>query len=154
MAGAATISGPRVQVWMDGELQGTSNAVSWGWNYDIRNIDLLGRFSTAETVLTGAEPVELTLGGYRVFNAGPHVTCKVPRLQDLMTSDYFELILLDRQTNQPIGKVHQCRAYGYAESADAKSIMTMTIHVRGLLLGDESGENVESSGATVLPPAQ
>ena len=152
MAASSVMSGARAQVVVDGQIVGIFNQISWNYTLDLRNIDILGRFSTAAVITTGMEPVEVSCSGYRAVGAGPQVAARVPRLQDLLTVPYIELTVIDRASGETIAKIHQSSSSGYSTSVDAKGIMTLSAHYRGLLIDDESVQNVESSGASSLPP--
>ncbi len=145
------MTGPRAQVIINGEIVGVFNSINWNYTLDLRNVDILGRFSTAEIVNTGMEPVEVSCSGYRVINAGPHVSMSVPLLQDLLSSPNLELAVIDRATGQRIAKIHQCKSSGYSTAIDAKGIESLTAHYRGILVDDESATNSETPGASTLP---
>ena len=153
MAATRTMQGQRAQVIVDGQIVGTVNSISFNYTYDLRNIDILGRSSTAEIVNTGFEPIEITVSGYRCVDAGPQVSLRIPTLQNLMTVPYVEFAVIDRVTGRAITKVHNCRSSGASESCDSKGIWTFNAHFRGLLYANESFSNFEGPNAVNLPPS-
>lgn len=136
---------------------GIFNNVSYGLTYDVQPAYILGRYSPAELDYTAQEPVSITCSGWRVVKQGPHVTARVPKLQDLLTADYLELTVIDRQTeandpnNARIAKFHSVRPTGYSTTITARQLEEVTVTFVGLLVDDESTTNAEHSSAANLP---
>lgn len=133
-----------------GKVVGIFNNVSWGLAYDAQPIYILGRYSPAETVYTGQEPVSISATGWRAVDSGPHVAAKVPNLLDLMNHEYMELAVFDRQTNKMIAKIHSVRPTGYSTSVAARGVQEVSVSFIGLLVDDESTTNAELPGASDL----
>ena len=131
---------------------GIFNNVSWGLTYDVQPAYILGRYSPAELDYTAQEPVSITCSGWRIIGKGPHVSARVPRLQDLLTADYIELTVYDRASNDlPIAKFHSVRPTGFSTTLTARQLEEVTVTFVGLLVDDESTQNAESASATDLP---
>jgi len=163
MAAPKTMSGARAKLAVvdpntgQARVVGIFNNVSYGLTYDVQPVYILGRFSPAELDYTGQEPVSITCSGWRVIGHGPHVSASVPKLQDLLTADYLELTVIDRQSeindpgNAQVAKFHSCRATGYSTSITARQLEEVTVNFVGLLVDDESTVNAEHSSAASLP---
>lgn len=156
MTAAKTLTGARAQLIVTdpttntGKVVGIFSNVSWGLAYDAQPIYVLGRYSPAETVYTAQEAVNVSATGFRVMDAGAHVSAKVPNLKDLMAHEYMELAIFDRQTNQMTAKIHSVRPTGYSTSLSARGVQEVTVNFIGLLVDDESTENSEVPGASDL----
>lgn len=156
MASAKTMHGARAQLMIadpggTAKVVGIFNNVSVGLTYDVQPVFLLGRSSPDELVYTAQEPVSITASGFRVVGAGPHQTGRVPNLRDLLTHEYIELAILDRQTGKQIHKIHSVRPTGYQTTLSARSLEEITVTFTGLLLDDEDTTNTERPDASTLP---
>lgn len=163
MAPSKTMHGARAQLSVTDPNTGLSrivgifNSVSFGLSYDVRPVEILGRFNPDETVYVGQEAISVNASGWRVVDAGPHVSAGMPRLQDLLTSEYLELAIFDRQATangqspKPIAKIHQVRAVSYSTSYASRNLVDLNVTFIGLLVDDESVENSERPDAATLP---
>ncbi len=157
MAPAKTFTGARAQLLMvdpntnAATVMGIFNNVSVGLQYSVDPIYLLGRYSADELVYTAQDVVHVTATGWRVVGADPQTIAKVPRLQDLMTNDYVELAILDRETNQRLASIHSVRPLGYTMSVVNRQTVEITVTFMGLLIDTETTTNAELPGATQLP---
>lgn len=153
---AKTLSGARGQLLITdpttgvAKVVGTFSSVNWGLNYQVQDIHVLGRYSAAETLYTSADVVNISATGFRVVGAGAHQSATVPYLQNLMTHEYGELAIFDRQSNQLIAKMHSVRPTSYSTGLTARGVSEITVNFVGLLVDDESGTNSESVGASTL----
>lgn len=134
-----------------GRVAGIFNNVSWGLTYGAEPIFLLGRFSPDEIVYTSQEAVVVNASGWRVVNAGPHTVGKMPKLADLLTHEYLELAIFDRQTNQRIAKIHSVRPTSYNTTLAQRQAEEVSITFMGLLVDDEDTDNTELPSASTLP---
>lgn len=137
-------------------VMGIFSSVSYGLQYDVQPAYILGRYSPAALEYTSQEPVNVTCSGWRVIGHGPHRDGKVPRLQELLTHEYLELAVIDRQletgsADARIGKIRGLRPTGYTTGLTARQLEEMTTTYVGLLIDDESTTNVEGPGSTELP---
>lgn len=154
---AKTMHGARAKVFIADpnggkpQLVGIFNNVSWGLTYDVQPVNILGRFSPDELVYTAQEPVTVTASGFRVVNAGPHTIAKVPNLIDLLTHEYIELTINDRQTGSDVAKIHSVRPTGYSTTLSARALEEVTITFMGLLVDDEDTTNTERPDSATLP---
>lgn len=151
MAPAKTMTGSRAQLLIADPTTGVAkvvgifNNVSYGLAYDVQPVYTLGRYGPAESVYTSQEPINVTATGWRAIGAGPHVSAKVPDINDLMNHEYMSLSLFDRQTNQLICKIREVRPTGYSTGVSARGAVEVTINFIGLVIGDESTDNIEGS---------
>lgn len=154
---AKTMHGARAKVYIADpntgkpELIGIFNNVSWGLTFDAQPVFLLGRHSADELVYTAQEPVSVTASGFRVVGAGPHKIAKLPNLRDLLTHEYVELVINDRQTGRDIAKIHSVRPTSYSTTLSARNLEEVTVTFMGLLVDDEDTVNAERPDAVTLP---
>lgn len=157
MAAARTMTGARAQLIVadpttgQGKVVGIFNNVNWGMSLDAQPIYVLGRYSPAETVYTAAEAISISATGFRVIDAGAHVSAKMPKVQDLMNHEYMELAIFDRQSNKMVAKIHSVRPVRYGTSLAARGVQEITVDFIGLLVDDESTpDNAERPDASDL----
>lgn len=155
MAKAQTMHGSRAQVAIVGEdgtahIIGIFNQVSWGVRYDSNPVHLLGRFSAAEIVLTGMEPVTVSCSGFRVVNNGPYKVAGVPKLQELLNHEDITISVFDRITGKALMTVIGVRPTGWNTQVAARGLADLSVEFVGLRLMDESDDSMqdESEGAT------
>lgn len=158
MAAPRTVHGARAVVRIagpganSGQPVGIFSSFSYGLALDVQGVPILGRYTVAETVYTGAEPVRCTGLGWRVVGAGPHVSVKFPKIQDLLSHEYIQIDILDRQTDEVIAIIKDTRPETYNTGVQAKQLSEVTHTFIGILVDDESTVNSESPGAPDLPP--
>ena len=142
--------GSRAQVMIDGKIIGIFTNVSYGVRYDANPVHILGRFSAAEIVLSGMEPISVDATGFRVVDNGPYKVASVPRLQDLLNHEDITLAIFDRQSGEQIMTVVGVRPTGYSTSVASRGIQDLTVNFMGLRLSDENDPNGqdETPGAT------
>jgi hypothetical protein len=156
-----TLHGARSVLWIGNSMAGIFNSCSYGVQYDISPVFILGRFSAAELVYTGMEVIGLTMAGFRVTDHGPFSVIDketgarlVPRLQDLLAYDDISVSLHDRletDPNKPIMIVTNCKPVGFNSSMSARALSDLTVTMQGLHLSDEEQDNDESPGSSDLP---
>jgi hypothetical protein len=157
MAAAKTFHGARALVSIadpngTSRLIGIFNSISWGLTYDVQPISILGRLSPDELVYTAQEPVSITCSGFRVVGHGAHEMAKVPNLLDLLSHEYLEIVVTDRQDpTKAIAKFHSVRPTGYSTTLSARNVEEITVTYMGLLVDDESTTNAEPAQAATLP---
>lgn len=138
-------------------VKGIFNNVTYNFTYDVQPAYIIGRYGPAELDYTAMEVVNITCSGWRVFGHGAHVEAAVPRVQDLMLSDYITLALIDRQTEEQGGgdgrfaTITSVRPTGYSSTISARGLVEVTITFAGIMLSDESTNNAESATSTSLP---
>lgn len=135
---------------------GIFNNVSFGLTFDAQPAYILGAYAPAEIDYTSQEPVSITASGWRVIDHGPHVEAGIPRLQDLLTHEYLELAIIDRQREAGgkdgrITKFRQVRPTGYSTTISARQLEEITCTFMAIRVDDESTTNVEGPGAAFLP---
>lgn len=145
---AKTLHGSRAQLMINGQIVGIYTSVSYRVRYDVNPVYILGRFSPAELVITGAEPVSVNCSGFRVVDNGPHKAGAVPKLQDLLEYEDVSLAIWDRQSKKIIMTVVNVTPTGYDQSIASRSLAEMSVEYLGLRLSDEDGEQEETAGAT------
>jgi hypothetical protein len=153
--------GARAQVSIQDPNTGASgiigifNSVSYGMTLDVSEVNLLGRFTAAELVYTGAETINVTASGYRAIDNGPHVAGFIPTISKLLTHEYITLTIIDRQSGAIIATISQVRPTGYSTGVNARSLEEVTFSYKGIFVEDEStsapgnkfGSNTEPNGA-------
>lgn len=154
---AKVMTGARAQMMIvdpntgRGRVVGIFNNVSYGLTYGAEPIFILGRYSPDEIVYTSQEAVAITASGWRVVDHGPHAEAMVPKLADLLTHEYIELAIFDRQTNKRIAKIHSVRPTSYNTTLANRQPEEVSITFLGLLMDDENTDNNETSTASTLP---
>lgn len=136
------------------QVVGLFSSVSFGLSYHAEPAYILGRYSPAEIDYTSQDVVSITCTGWRVYKHGAHATAKVPRLADLLTSDYLSLAVYDRQQKdgeRPMAQFRFVRPTGYSTTLSARGMNEITVHFSGILVDDESGDNNEHTESTNLP---
>lgn len=151
------LSGPRVRL---GRIDPSTGVVryfgiyescSFGMQYDVQPVFLLGRWTAAALEYTAVEPVNISCTGWRVVGHGAHTDGGLPRVQDLLTADYQVLTLHDRKTNQTIATIRDVRPTGYSTGYAARQLTQMSVSYLGILVDDELTDNSEPADSTFLP---
>lgn len=145
------ITGARAVVRVKGNIVGIFETCTFNRSYGTEAIHLLGRFSAAEIPYTSAEAVSLSCSGFRVAGNGVHVLPAVPKVQDLLQFEPFEVTVTDRQTGDVILTAHSCVPNGDNGNHNARATSRVTVNYLGIIMDDESGTQSESAGATDLP---
>lgn len=141
---AITADGPRtIGVFM---------SFSYSVAYDVQAVEILGRYTAAELVYTGAMPITANASGYRVIDDGAHVNPSVPRVQDLLDHDDIELEVRDRATGRVVARIRNVRPSGYDVNTAARQLSTMSTSYIGILIDEDEVESSEPTGA--IPPPE
>lgn len=136
---------------------GIMNQVSFGVVYGVADASILGRFTSASIDYTHAEIVQIQMSGWRVHGHGWHVDGRLPRVQDLLTAEYLELLVVDRAveaegTGEPrIAHITQVRCTSGQGGFGAKNLSEVSLTYVGILTEDESVSNAEHPTAMDLP---
>ncbi len=135
---------------------GIFSNVSYGLSYQAEPVYILGKYAAAEIDYTSQDTVSITCSGWRVIEHGPHVEAALPRLQDLLTSEYIELAISDRQREAQgkdgrIAKFRQVRPVGYSTQISARGLEEITVNFVAIGVDDESTTNSEHPSAMQLP---
>jgi hypothetical protein len=130
---------------------GIWNNFSYNVSYDVQPAFIIGRFSAAELITTGVEPVSITAQGFRVVNNGPFKTGRLTNVKDLLNQEYLLLQVWDRQTKQYVANIRGCLPTGTSSTVSAKQLQESTNTYVGLLMDDEDTENNEAADAADLP---
>jgi hypothetical protein len=146
-----TITGSRAVVRVNGNIVGIFETCTFNRSYGTEAIHLLGRYSPSEIAYTSAEAVTLSCSGFRVAGNGVHVLPAVPKVQDLLSFEPFEVTVTDRQTGDVILTAHNCSPNGDNGNHNARATSRVTVNYIGTIMDDESGTQSESQGATDLP---
>lgn len=143
--------GARGKVYIGGDLVGIFSSVSYSTSYDVVPINIIGRFSTADLVTTGVEPISVSLSGYRVINNGPFAgAVKMPKVQDLLAQPETYLQIIDRKNpDRQMLHVSGLKHTGISSGISAKGVQEMSINMLGLVMEDESGDQYDA-GAVKL----
>ena len=160
-AAPVVMHGARAIMSVAGQVVGIFTNVSYGVQYDVSPLYVLGRFSAIQTEYTGMEPVQVTCSGWRVLNKGPYAAMgqsgqrMVPKLQELLTAQDITLSIYDRQDNTtPIMEVTNCKAQGWNTTIQSRTLQEITVNFIGLIFSDEedstSGGQAEPAGSSTL----
>jgi hypothetical protein len=133
------------------KIVGIWNNFSYNVVYDVQAAFILGRFSAAELVTTGVEPVSITAQGFRVVDHGPFVEGRLTNVKDLLFQEYLILSVIDRQTKKIVATIRGCLPTGTSSTLSAKQLQESTNTYQGLLMDDESTQNNEAADAADLP---
>lgn len=157
MAPPKVVHGARCQVIIADPNRGTAgvvglfNSISYGLAYDTQDVFLLGRVSADEIVTTAQETVNVSCSGFRVVGQGPHTGAHITSLQDVLTAEYLQLAVYDRQTNKLIAKISNVRPVGFSTTINARQLEEISVSFKGILVGDEDVDNAEPVGSSTLP---
>lgn len=146
-----TVTGSRAIVKIKGSIVGIFETCTFNRSYGTEAIHVLGRFSPVEIPYTSAEAVTLTCAGFRTVGQGVHVLPAVPKVQDLLNFEPFEITVTDRQTGKVILTAHNCVPTGDNGNHNARATSRVTVNYMGTIMDDEEGTQDESAGATNLP---
>jgi hypothetical protein len=165
-AKSKVMHGARAVLYAGTTALGIFNNVSYGIQYDVSPVFILGRFSAAELVYTGMEVVQVSASGFRVLDNGPHITVDqqsgsklVPTLQELLTYEDLTLALHAKTGDgaedlMPIMNLTNVKPVGFNTSVGARGLQEMSVTFMGLHLSDETADMVdESPNSTSLPGA-
>jgi hypothetical protein len=165
MAAASTMTGARAKIVIanpnaDGYtgVVGMFSDCSFSYSLDLQPIYILGNAGPVESVYTAQEPIRVTCNGFRSVDNGPFAQAGMPPLNQLLTHEYMQIELFDRQSGKSIGIVKQCRPQGFDSGVSARQITSMSLTYMGLLFSDETteerssaGKNEERADANVYP---
>lgn len=137
---------------------GLFSNVSYHLTYDTAPVYVLGRFAAVEVDYTSMELIPITCSGFRVVDHGPWAECGLPRLQELLLSEYLTLDIYDRQaqalgdtTAKPIAHFNNVRCTGFQTTISARSLEEITASFVALTMDDETATNMEHGSAPAWP---
>ena len=162
MSRSKVLHGARAVLWMGSTPIGIFNNVSYGVQYDISPVFILGRTAAAELVYTGAEVIQVSASGFRILENGPFAVVDkdsgsslIPKLQDVLNYQDIVVSLHDRLETDPtkgvIMELTNVKPQGFTSSVGARGLQELTVTFLGLHLSDESGSNNEDPSAADLP---
>jgi hypothetical protein len=149
MADPKVMNGSRALVYVGSKLVGVFNSINWNVSYDSGDAWILGRTTPAEIEYLAQEPVTGSMSGWRTIKGGPHVV-GLPSLQNLLTSDYTQIVVVDRITGERVGIMQKVRLTGQGGGVSARQMSEMSIPYKAIFFSDESQQNVEAKGAPDL----
>lgn len=137
---------------------GLFNNVSYHLTYETAPAYVLGRFAAVEVDYTSMDLIPITCSGFRVIDHGPWAECGLPKLQDLLLSEYLTLDVYDRQaaalgdtTAPAVAHFKNVRCTGFQTTISARALEEITVSFVALGMDDESGPNAESADAPAWP---
>lgn len=142
--------GARAKVYVDNQLVGIFESVSYNASVGVEPIHILGRYSPDEITPTSYEAVTLNCNGFRVVGQGVHVLPRFPKVQDILGLEGVTITVVDRQSGVAILTAIGCVGTAMNGNHNARATSRVTINYTGLRLSDESGDQDES-GAVSLP---
>ena len=129
--------------------------VSYHVVYGTQAAFILGRFQAAEIEYTHMEPVSIQMSGWRVWKHGPYADGNIPKLGDLLTSGYCELIIYDRVgtyevggNHKPLARISSVRPTGYSTTITSRQLSELGVTAVGLLAEDETTSNTDGESST------
>lgn len=160
MGRAQILTGARAKILVNGVPVGLFANCSWSIRQEKVPAYILGRYNPAEITPTSQEPVQLTLTGYRVVDAGPYAVANATLLKDLLLEEDFTVIVLDRRAGdgeggsqpKPIFTANGCRVTGWSSGVAARGVSDIRVEIIGLVGWDEAstdGDN-ETKNITEL----
>lgn len=154
MAKSNILTGARAKIMINGNVVGLFSQCSWSIRQDKQPAFILGRHNPAEITPTTQEPVQLTLNGYRVVDAGPYKVANATLLKDLLNEEDFTVSVIDRQTGKTIFQAVGCRVQGWSSGVAARGISDIRLDIIGIRGEDEFGVALngddEGNGASSL----
>lgn len=157
MAAPRVFHGARAKVSIVDPTTGLARVVglwlSFDYNvtYDVQVAAVLGRFSPADMVTTGVEPVSITASGWRVVDHDAFVECGYTNIKDLLNQEFLQLTVHDRKTGKNVATIRGCLPTGLSSNASAKQLATMQNSYLGLIMDTETTEQAEAPDAAELP---
>lgn len=140
------------------KVLGIFNQVSYDFGYGAQDVYILGRTGPAEIEYTHQEPVTLRLNAWRTLDHGPFAIDggHLPHLQDVLTSEYVEITLIDRQREKQgsdgrFAIVRRFRLLTFSTTINNRQLAEYSVTGRGIIYEDEAGANTEDETATDLP---
>lgn len=154
MAKSNILTGARAKIMINGNVVGLFSQCSWSIRQDKQPAFILGRHNPAEITPTTQEPVQLTLNGYRVVDAGPYKVANATLLKDLLNEEDFTVSVIDRQTGKTIFQAVGCRVQGWSSGVAARGVSDIRLDIIGIRGEDEFGVALngddEGNGASSL----
>lgn len=145
-----TLTGARAVISVDNQVVGIYESCTYGLNYGVEPIHILGKFGPDEIVVTSYESITVQCSGFRVIGSGAHTLPKVPKLQDLLNLGAVNISIRDRQTGALMMSASGCVPTSYNTGVNAKATSRVQITYVGTKIHDEDGDQ-EEAGATSLP---
>lgn len=145
------MNGARALISVNGVLIGTVFNLSWNVTYDSQDAYVCGRVGPAAIEYTAMEPISGSMATWRVVDHSAFADLGMPTLQNLLTSDYTTITVVDRITQKRIGAITGVRLGGFGSGVQVRSMSEQSINFKGMLYSDETGANVEPSGSADLP---
>jgi hypothetical protein len=142
MAKTQTMTGSRAKILINGKTVGLFSQCSWSIRQSKEPIYVLGRYSPADIVGTDQQPVQMTLTGYRVIDAGPYKVANATMLKDLLNEEDFTITVQDRQTKKIFFQAVGCKVLGWSSGVASRGITDIRLEVVGLIGADETSLNV------------
>lgn len=137
------LTGGRAKVYIDNVLAGIFDSCTWSGGMSSEPNYILGRAGPAEITPTAFEPVNVSLGGWRVIDSGIHVLPKFPKQQDFLNIQGITITVVDRQTGKTIATIINCIPNSHNQGVNSRATSKITINMIGLKLTDESGDQAE-----------
>jgi len=154
-----TVTGARVQVMIDNPATNSSSVIgifdraSYSSSLGIQEVNLMGRYTAAETVYTHADLVDIRMSGYRVVDHGAHADGAFPKIGDLMNFPNLTCVFLDRPTGKKLATIRDVKPKTYSQEVSSRNLCTLSLDYVGIMVDDEDDSNPSAEGtdATTLP---
>lgn len=146
-----TMSGHRAKIFVDNQLVGLYDSVSYGENIGMEPVFILGRTSAAEIVELSYEAIQVDCSGFRIIGEGVHRLPRFPKLQDILGLGEITLAVTDRESGETVATIIGCKPMRNGQGHNAKQTSRIQVSYMGLILSDEDGDSQEAAGAADLP---
>lgn len=147
MAVSKTFHGARAVLSINGKVVGVFSQCSGNIRLGVEPTSTLGRFTAGELVYTNADPVTVSVSGYRVIGNGPHGTPAMPKIKDLLDADDITLSISDRATGETMFTLLEAKCPSANFSVAHRQLSDMSLEFIGIRSEDESGPDGETAGA-------
>jgi hypothetical protein len=154
MAPPKIVTGARAKVEItsdDGRkvTVGIFTSISYGVAYDATPVYTLGAYAPRDIEYTAQEPVSISASGWRIIDQGPHVQALFPTLAEILTHEYLQFVITDRQNpDKVIAKISNVRPTSYQTPIASRQLTEQSFSFMGILCSDETADNDLSEDGT------
>lgn len=142
------LTGARCVLRVNNQIAGVFSSVSWGAQYDVQPLYILGLHNVGELVYTALNEISVRASGFRVIKNGPFMIGSVPALQNILTFNDITLTITDRATGEVIMTVLDVKPTGFDSSSSAKGVVDLNVSFVGKTLSDENSGPQKDTGGT------
>jgi hypothetical protein len=148
MSASNIVHGARAKVLINNKLIGFFSNVSFGLTYEAQPAYVLGKFAPASIDYVAQDVVQITASGWKVAGAGWHDGAGLPKLQDLLTADYMDFLVMDRVSNAQLAHIKNVRATSASGGFSNRQLSESTFTFMGIYISDDSASGGNEEDAT------